>query len=78
MRKLRNRISLPVGHALIGDRHSDRYYVSYPCSGSAWLRTMLTNIMALGASSNPEVFNAVISGVSIIRVPVYALWPRRG
>ena len=67
--KIRNRISLPVGHALIGRRKDDQYLASYPRSGSTWLRTMLVNIIVRDANSNPDVFNAVIPGVSITQVP---------
>lgn len=68
--KVRNKISLPIGHALIGDRAGDQFLASFPRSGSTWLRTMLVNIMVPGANSNPDVFNAVIPGVSITQIPV--------
>lgn len=68
IQKVRNNLSLPIGHALIGDRLGDRFLASYPRSGSTWLRTMLVNILVPGANSNPDVFNAVIPGVSITQI----------
>lgn len=67
--KIRNKLSLPIGHALIGQRAGDQFLASYPRSGSTWMRTMLVNIMVPDANSNPDVFNAVIPGVSIRQVP---------
>jgi hypothetical protein len=75
IQKLRNKISLPVGHALIGDRDGDQFLTSFPRSGSTWLRTMLVNIMMPDANSDPEIFNAVIPGVSITQVPVIRRLP---
>ena len=67
--KARNKLSLPVGYALIGRRKGDRFLASFPRSGSTWLRTILVNIMVPGANSDPEVFNEVIPGVSIRNAP---------
>lgn len=65
IQKLRNKISLPIGHASIGKRDDDQYLASFPRSGSTWLRTMLVDIMDPEAKSNPDVFNARIPGVSL-------------
>jgi hypothetical protein len=67
--KLRNNLSLPIAHALIGRRPDDQFLVSYPRSGSTWLRTILVNILVQYANSDPEIFNKIIPGVSITRVP---------
>lgn len=69
IQKLRNKISLPLGHASIGKRDDDQYLASFPRSGSTWLRTMLVDIMDPEANSNPDVFNAMIPGVSLTQIP---------
>ena len=73
--KIRNKLSLSVGHALIGRREDDRFLASFPRSGSTWLRTILVNIMVPGANSDPDVFNAVIPGVSIRHAPAIRRLP---
>ena len=63
--RLRNRLSTPIGHALLSKRKDDAYIAAYPRSGSTWLRTILVNILDPSANSNPDVFNARIPAVSI-------------
>jgi len=65
LEKLRNRISGPLGHALINDRIDDVYLAAFPRSGSTWVRTVLVNIIEPGSNSNPDIFNAKIPAVSI-------------
>lgn len=61
----KTRLSLELGHKLIKQRPGDRYIVAHPRSGSTWLRTVIVNVLEPEARSNPDVFNAVIPGVSI-------------
>ncbi len=63
--KIRNRLSAPVGHALLSKRDNDAYIAAFPRSGSTWLRTILVNILEPEAQGNPDVFNARIPAVSI-------------
>jgi len=65
LQKLRNRLSSPIGHALITKRLDDVYIAAFPRSGSTWLRTVLVNIIDPSAKSNPDVFNRTIPAVSI-------------
>jgi len=64
-RGLKQRVSLTAGHWLIQRRSDDRYIFSYPRSGNTWLRTMLAYLLRPDAASNPEIRDALISGVSI-------------
>ncbi len=67
LRALRTRewVSREVGFALVGLEASDRMIVSYPRSGSTWIRTILGNVLVPWARSSPDVFNALIPGVTI-------------
>lgn len=67
---VRNRFSLPLAHYLINAEESDRFLVSYPRSGSTWLRAILCNILMPEANGDPEIFNRVIPGVSLRRLPL--------
>jgi hypothetical protein len=60
--------SLGIAHSLIKTRASDQYIVSYPRSGSTWLRTILAGIMDPIRGFEPEVFNWILPGVSGRRV----------
>lgn len=66
----RRNTSLAVAHSLIRGRASDQYIVSYPRSGSTWLRTMLAGIMDPERGFEPEVFNRILPGVSGRRLPL--------
>jgi hypothetical protein len=61
---LRTRVSVAVGY-LIQRRSTDAFIIAHPRSGSTWLRTILTNIILPDARSDPDVFNALIRGVSV-------------
>jgi hypothetical protein len=63
--RLKNYSSTGIGHRLVSSRAEDQYIVSYPRSGSTWLRTILVNLLDPQANSDPDVFNARIPGVSI-------------
>lgn len=54
--------------ALLRRRPDDRFIVSFPRSGSTWLRTIVTNVLLPEANSNPDIFNAVIPGISLRNV----------
>lgn len=64
----RRNASLAIAHSLIKTRTSDQYIVSYPRSGSTWLRTILAAIMDPTRGFEPEVFNLMLPGVSGRRV----------
>jgi len=62
---LRNRTTLEIGHRLVRSRSDDRYIVSYPRSGSTWMRTMLAYLINPDSINHPEVRDAMIPGVTI-------------
>lgn len=72
---VRRNASLAVAHSLIRSHPTDRYIVSYPRSGSTWLRTILAGIMDPNAGFEPEVFNRMLPGVSGRRLPL--VWKLR-
>ncbi len=72
----RVRLTLPLAHRLIGDEAQDTYLVSFPRSGSTWLRTIVINALYPEADSNPEVFNRLFPGVSILRLGLVRRAPR--
>ncbi len=67
---LRRKYSLPLAHALVRTHATDRYTVSFPRSGSTWLRTILAGIIDPDAGYEPEVFNRILPGVSGRRLPL--------
>lgn len=64
-------ITYPLAHALAGGTKSS-FIVSFPRSGSTWLRTMLVNLLKAEAMGNPKHFNRLIPGVTLTRLPL--LW----
>jgi hypothetical protein len=71
---LRRNFSLTLAHGLIRTHATDQYIVSYPRSGSTWLRTMLAGIIDPDSGYEPDVFNRLLPGVSGRRLPlVWAL-----
>lgn len=64
MTKIRQRLGFFLGPTLLQKRPDDKFIVSYPRSGSTWLRTILVNVLRPDAESNPDVFNVVIPGLS--------------
>jgi hypothetical protein len=74
--RIRNRISLPLAHGLIRVHPDDRFTVSYPRSGSTWLRIILVNIMRPDAKGDPGIINTVIPSVSLRRLPLIYKCPR--
>jgi hypothetical protein len=62
---LRQQISYRLSFRLARIRDTDRFIVSYPRSGSTWVRTVLSNIIVPDADSDPSVFNQIIPGTSI-------------
>ncbi len=68
-RPVRARVALPVAHALLRTRASDRFLVSYPRSGSTWVRAILAAIIDPAAGFEFDVFNRMIPGVSGRRLP---------
>lgn len=72
---LRRNYSLPLAHALVRTHATDRYIVSFPRSGSTWLRTILAGIIDPDAGYEPEVFNRILPGVSGRRLPL--VWSLR-
>jgi hypothetical protein len=75
-KRIRNRISLPLAHSLIRVHPNDRFTVSYPRSGSTWLRTILANIMMPDGNGDPRIINTVIPSVSLRRLPLIYKCPR--
>lgn len=67
---LRRNYSLPLAHALIRTHATDGYIVSFPRSGSTWLRTILAGLIDSEAGAEPEVFNRILPGVSGRRLPL--------
>lgn len=59
---------MELGYFLLKNRPDDQYIVAHPRSGSTWLRTILVNILAPDANSNPDVFNKKIPGVTFRRI----------
>lgn len=59
----------PIAHYLVG-RYGKTVIASFPRSGSTWLRTMLTHLMVADYDSHPEVFNSLIPGMTLTRVPL--------
>ena len=66
----RSHITLPLAHMLLGSHTDSAFIVAYPRSGSTWLRTMLCNILIPEAQGDPRIFNVVIPGVSLRRLPL--------
>lgn len=64
----RVRLTLPLTHFLISPL-SAQFIAAYPRSGSTWLRTMLVNVLCPESNSDPELFNRIIPGASVTRVP---------
>ena len=67
---LRRNWSLRLAHALIRTHATDSYIVSFPRSGSTWLRTILAGIINPDAGHEFEVFNRILPGVSGRRLPL--------
>lgn len=63
----RVRITSPLAHFLVSPLKR-QFIVSYPRSGSTWMRTMLTNILDPDAQSNPAIFNKTIPGTTLTRL----------
>lgn len=63
--RTRSRLSHGVGYRLIRVQPSDQFIAASPRSGSTWLRTMITAVMRPDQDIHPDVFNAVIPGLSI-------------
>lgn len=61
---VRRNWSLAVAHALIRSHRTDQYVVSFPRSGSTWLRTILAVLVDVEEGSRPGAFNRIIPGVS--------------
>lgn len=62
-------VTRALAYKLIHKRPSDRFIVSYPRSGSTWLRTMLMHLIdPQGMSENPHLFNEVLLGVELRNV----------
>ena len=72
---VRRNASLPLAHALVRPQLGDRWIVSYPRSGSTWLRTILAALIYGEGGADPDVFNRVIPGVSGRRLPLVWLAP---
>lgn len=71
-RVLRRNLSLPIVHSLLDSRKTDQFLISYPRSGSTWLRTVLGGILDPVSGFEPEVFNRSLLGVRARTLP--ALW----
>jgi len=67
---MRRNFSLPIAHSLIKTHLTDQCLVSYPRSGSTWLRTILAAIIDPEKGFAPEVFNRILPGVSGNRLPL--------
>ena len=63
--RARGWFSNQAGFRLLDARHDDAFLVSYPRSGSTWLRTVLSNLLVPWGRANPDVFNALIPGVTL-------------
>ena len=63
--RARDWVSREVGYHLLDVRPDDRFLASFPRSGSTWLRTVLCNLVVPWGRANPDVFNALIPGVTI-------------
>lgn len=61
---LRRNLSIVLAHRLIDRRDGDRFIVSFPRSGSTWLRTILSGILDPTHGYEPEIFNRSLPGVS--------------
>ena len=61
---IRRNVSLPMAHRLLRGREADQYIVSYPRSGSTWLRAMLSGLFDPEHGAEPDVFNRLIPGLS--------------
>lgn len=72
---VRRNISLPINHALIRSRKSDRYIAAFPRSGSTWLRTVLSGIMDPEKGFEPAVFNQRIPSVGAQYLSLIASLP---
>lgn len=72
---LRRNYSLPLAHTLVRAHATDSYVVSFPRSGSTWLRTILAGIIDPDTGCEPQVFNRILPGVSGRRLPL--VWSLR-
>jgi len=63
--RARDWVSREVGFRLLDARADDRFLASFPRSGSTWLRAVLCNLVVPWGRADPDVFNALIPGVTI-------------
>lgn len=63
--RARDWMSREVGFRLLDARPDDQIIASFPRSGSTWMRTVLCNLVVPWGRANPDVFNALIPGVTI-------------
>ena len=63
--RTRSRLSHGLGYRLIRVQPGDQFIAASPRSGSTWLRTMVTAVMRPEQEIHPDVFNALIPGLSI-------------
>ncbi len=63
--RLKIRVSRTVSFRLWRRRADDQFIASFPRSGSTWLRTMICNVLVPEGNSDPDVFNALIPGMTI-------------
>lgn len=66
--RIRNLMSIKLGHLLLDFRRDDVFIASYPRSGNTWLRTILVNILASDKEFTPELRAALIPDMSIRNV----------
>lgn len=71
----RSWVTGPVAHLLTSGVDAD-HIIAYPRSGSTWLRTMIVNVLEPSAQSNPDIFNKLIPGVTLSRLPLVWRRPR--
>lgn len=64
----RSHITLPFVHILLGHEPGLDFIVSYPRSGSTWLRTILCNLLVPEAQGDPRIISTRIPGVSLCRL----------
>lgn len=62
--RLRRNLSLPIAHSLIRTHDTDQFIVSYPRSGSTWLRSILAGIIDPIGGCEFETFNRILPGLS--------------
>jgi len=63
--RARDWASWEVGYRLLDARSDDRFLAAFPRSGSTWVRTVLANLIVPWGRANPDVFNALIPGLTI-------------